>query len=386
MRAYRQALVLRAPTPPDLICRTPPPNRPLRMPRELESPELVALVIQEHVRGMLESGVWQLTDTDVTLTLNNRKTTGEHLLASFAQGCLSALDGLQREDYIDAFKWLNVSMSMADDILRNQYPSTWTSICYFLGHLVRSKRGRSMVDLMLKHFAAISAVFLARDHPFRILFDSLLHTNGVTTEHILAMGVNVASDMFADRFGKFNRVSLTTQRYTVRWIRDLNKTIDVYSNLAHELRATLGPDDGRYWSTCNHLAEGFLSATKYQKAADVAESVIERIAAAAYFTYWHSDALDILARAQTALCKTALAERNLRKAICVSAQIRGWGNALTLRLMSRLRCWLRDWGRAEAAASIQTELEEILKTTLEKHRLEEEERFQRHGITDASVC
>lgn len=172
----------------------------------------------------------------------------------------------------------------------------------------------------------------------------------------------------------------------MRWIRDLNKTIDVYSNLAHELRDTLGPDDGRYWSTCNHLAEGFLSATKYQKAADVAESVIERTAAEAYSTYWHIDALDILARAQTALCKTALAEANLREAISVSAQIRGWENALTLRLMSRLRGWLRDWGREEEAASIQTDHEAILKTTFEKHRLEEEGRFQRHGITGASVC
>lgn len=159
------------------------------MPRELESPELVARVIEEHVCGMLDSGAWQLTDTDVTLTLNDRKTTGEHLLASFSQGCLSALNGLQREDYTDAFKWINVSMSMADDILRNQYPSTWTTICYFLGHLVRSNYGRSTVSSMLRHFAAVSAVFLARGHPFRILFDSLLHTDGVTTEHILAMGV-----------------------------------------------------------------------------------------------------------------------------------------------------------------------------------------------------
>ena len=382
----RQAFVPRAPTPPDLICRTPPPSRPLRMRRELESPELVARVIREHVCGMLDSGAWQLTNTDVTLTLDNRKTTGEHRLASFAQSLLSALNGLQREDYLDAFKWSNVGMSMAEDILRNQYPSTWTSICYYLGHLARSESGRRMVPSILKHFAAVSAVFLARGHPFRVLFDSLLHTNGVTTEHTLAMGVNVASDMFADRFGMFNRVSLTTQRYTVRWIRDLTKTIDVYSDLARQLRDTLGPDDDRYWSTCNHLAEGLLSATQYQKAADVAQSVIKRTAAKGHFTYWHSDALDVLARAQIALCKTALAERNLREATTVSAQIRGWDNALTLRLMSRLRGWLRDWGREEEAVSIQTELEDILKATFEKHRLEEEQRLQRHGITGASVC
>ncbi|MDI1491294.1 MAG: hypothetical protein OHK93_002503 [Ramalina farinacea] len=84
LRTDRQALALRATTPPDLICRTPSPDPSLRMRHELEGPELVARAIQDYICGhMLALGIQVATDMIEVyscLAREMRDTLGSHSL------------------------------------------------------------------------------------------------------------------------------------------------------------------------------------------------------------------------------------------------------------------------------------------------------------------
>lgn len=63
LRTDQKVPAQRATPPTDLTCRTPSPKPSLRMPRELEIPELVARAIQEHIRGSCHVVVIKISDS-----------------------------------------------------------------------------------------------------------------------------------------------------------------------------------------------------------------------------------------------------------------------------------------------------------------------------------
>ena len=385
LRTDQQALALRAPTPPGLIFRTSSPKPSLRMPRELQGPEIVARAIQEYVCGMLDSGMWRITRTDIVLKMQNRDEMRgiKRLLLKFGNNCTHAMDDLWRKDYTHAFNWLNISMSMVEDIIKVQDPMAWSIICCALRQFCISENYRAIGYTILKHFAAMSTDLLEQSHPFNVLFDSLLHTESTTIGHNLTLGMRVAADIFTKKTGKFNNVSLDSYNQFAQSMGDTYQRIDFCSRLAGELRDTLGSNSLRYQDRYLDLAHVYLSVGKYQKAAEIAEIVVELRAAKS--TDRSCRVLRLLASAQNGLGKTILAEKNMREAIRLSAEVVGWEDARTLGVISQLADWLEEWGRAEDAALVRAYHENILDTMFEKLHLEEEECFQKHGITDASV-
>ena len=386
LRTDQQALALRATTPPDLICRTPSPDRPLRMPRELESPELVMRAIQDYICGMLDSGIWQFTEQDGVLDLterNGRRST-LGLLSRFVDICRCARHDLRHKRYTHAFKWLNISMGMAQHVIRSQEPFAFGAICSVLCEFWNSKICRPIASTMMKHFAALSTVVLARAHPFKALFYNLVHAKGTTTGHNLALATRSAADIFTTKFGKFNQFSLSFHIQAADLIGNVSQRIDFYSRLERETRDTLGSNSPLHWNICVDLVNDLVVAKECQKAAKLAETMMDHPAAANDPEY-RCRALWLLARAQAKLCKTSLAGKNVREAIRVSAETRGWEDAETLRYVSRLPDWLDDWGRAEDAASVRAYRENVLVTMFDKLHVEEEERVQKYGFTDASV-
>lgn len=314
---------------------------------------------------MLDSGIWQTTKGNRICILNIRNRKVKEPCFTFSDHCSHAFEFLKQEDYANAFKYLNVSMSMAGDMIRSQHPLTWTSFCNVLSAFWNRKDCRPIFYSMLKHFAAITAVVLDRGHPFSVLFDNLLHTERTTTGHNLHLSAKVATDIYAQKLGKFSSLALNCQVISANF--SICDKIDVYSRLGREIRDTLGSDDFRYWATCLELAGGFLSLKEYQKSAELAETVINHTAAAKW-KFWRCRALAVLATAQNGLCKTTLAERHIREAISFPAKRMGFEAHFTLRNIFRLGHWLEAWGRAEEAASIRIYVEHEITSQFDSKR------------------
>ena len=381
MLSEEQALMLRAETPPGLICHTPPAS-PLIMPEILEIPERIAKLVQDYVDGSFDSGTWSASESDIIMRTN---TSDSFIIA--LQGYVDmVVIHFQRGETSNAWRLLRMAMSSIEHIVSAEHPTTLEILASILLRSIHCLDALGVASIILKQFSAMSALILPKQHPFNQIFARLLRLDISHLKSTIIVTEVSQSDRFSRRLGRFNWITLGTQLMLMEWksMAGVARPTDSSLTLLQAMELGLDASEPRLLFMRAELAVHYLYEGSFIEAAKIAQSIIDlAIQNANVSTLTHAKALRILSIAQYQLLMTTLAEQNIRQAIHIRAKHSGWEGGKVLDYISLLEHWLEEWARPDEAAEVRRQRHKIIDSMEERITREEEERCQRLGITEA---
>ena len=372
-----QALMLRAETPPGLICYTPPAS-PLTTPEILEIPERIAKLVQDYIDGSFDSGTWIITEYgDVVGT----KGSG-NFITRFYDKVWTAMAHFQRGQIGHSWRILRIAMASIEHIVSTEDPGTLEKLAFLLLETICYLNASGITFILLKQFSAMSALILPKQHPFNQIFARLVRLDVSHLRYTLIMANKRQLDRFSRSLGRFNWRTLSIELYLLasKSLDGAEHTTEAHLTLLQAMELALGASDPRVLSTRHALALHYLKEGNYIEAIETAQRIVD---VGAHTGAVRASALYILSYAQYKLSMTTLAEQNLRQAIHTRAKYYGWKDGDVLTYMPELENWLEEWERPDEAAAVRRHRHEILDSMEERITREEEERWQRLGITEA---
>lgn len=381
MLSEEQALMLRAETPPGLVCHTPPAS-PLTMPEVLEIPERLAKLVQDYIDGSFDSGTWIISESEAVVS----KKGSSRFIDAFNAQVDNAVTLFYRGETSYAWRFLRMAMSSIEHAVSAEHPSTLDMLAFILLDIIHSLNASGFAFILLKQFSAMSVLILPKQHPFNQIFARLIRLDMYHLKHTLIAAKESHSDGFARRSGRFNWITFEAQLSLLHLKSKAGAahTTEDYLTLLQAMEPALDTSDPRVLAVRVEMAIQYYLDSEFSEASAIAQSIIDLAAQTGNVPpFAHASALYMLSWAQYKLSMTTLAEQNLRHAIQTRAVDFGWGNGDELKWMSHLEGWLKEWGRPDDAAKVRRERNEILNWMEERITREEEERCQRLGITEA---
>ena len=372
-----QALILRAETPPGLICYTPPAS-PLTTPEILGIPERIAKLVQDYIDGSFYSGTWIISKYEnVVSTKGSRKSINR-----FDNEIYNAVNRFHTGETGYAWRILRIAMASIEHIVSAEDPDTLEILAFLLLKTICSLNASGVTFILLKQFSAMSALILPKQHPFNQIFPRLIRLDVSHLRYTLVMANESQLDRFSRSLGRFNWKTFSIELELLKWksLHGSAHTSEAYLTLLQAMELALDASDPRVLYTRRELANHYLYQGNFIEAAEIAQRIVDL---AEQTGPVHASALHILSAAQYKLSMTTLAEQNLRQAIYIRAKCCGWEDGDVLTHMSELENWLKDWERRDEAAEVRRHRHGILDSMEERTTREEEERWQRLGITGA---
>ena len=376
-----QAIMLRAETPPGLVCQTPPAS-PLTTPLVLEIPERIVRLIQDYIDGSFDSGAWMVTESGDHVMWKGSHNLVHKLVDQFC----NVVTYFQRGQTSYAWRILRAAMMSIEHIVSAEQPLTLDILAFILLDTMHSLDTSEIAFILLKQFSAMSAHILPKQHPFNQIFARLIRLDMSHLKYTLIMAKESQSDSFSRRSGRFNWVTLDTQvsLLGLKSMTGAAHTTEGYLTLLEAMELALDTSDPRILHTRCELGNHYFLEGKFLEAAASAQSIIDLATQNGNaHPMAHARALHTLSCAQYKLSMTTLAEQSLRQAIHTRAKYYGWEEGYVLGYMSDLEGWLEKWGRPDEAAEVRRQRYEIIDSMEERVAREEEERCQRLGITEA---
>ena len=390
-----EALMLRAETPPGLICHTPPAS-PLATPEVLEIPERIAKLVQDYIEGSFDSGTWSSSEPARAVS-----TRGSgNLIYTFDDQVQNAMNHFRRGETSYAWRMLKMAMASIEHIVSAEHPGTLDALAFSLYKIMHYLESSEVASIFLEQFSAMSAVILPKQHPFNQVFARLIRLDMFDLRYILLIAKESLSDGFDRRLERFNLNSLVIQ-VSLLHLKALEGSAHVTEGcltLLQAMELDLDPSDPRVLAVRDQLAQHHLNEGEFAEAAEIAQNITDLAAqtgnvrptthVSAMYTHasaphTHASAMYTLSYAQYELSETTLAEQNLRQAIQTRAKEFGLEDGIVLDYMLDLEVWLEEWGRPDEAAEVHRQREQIFDSMEERINREEEERCKRLGITEA---
>ena len=368
-----QALMLRAETPPGLICYTPPAS-PLTTPEILEIPERIAKLVQDYIGGAFDSGTWIISEYQDVVSAKGSPDFIDRLYSEV----YTAVDRFQAGDTGYAWRILRMAMASIEHIVSAEDPTTLELLAFLLIH---SLNASGVTFILLKQFSAMSALILPKQHPFNQIFAHLIRLDMSLLKYTLIVANESQSDRFSRSLGRFNWRSLSIELDLLK-LKSLDgaaRTTKAYLTLLQAIELALDASDRRVLLTRGELAQYYLYEGSFIGAIEIAQGIVD---VAAQIGPALASPLYTLSYAQYKLSMTTLAEQNLRQAIHTKVKCYGWEDADVLDHMSELEDWLEEWERPAEAAEVRRQRYKIVDSMEERTTREEEERWQRLGITE----
>ena len=376
-----QALMLRAETPPGLVCHTPPAS-PLATPEVLEIPERIAKLVQDYIDGSFDSGSWIISESESVVSTKG----SQNLIYAFHELVGNFMNHFQNGETSSAWRILKIAMASIEHIVSEESPITLDILAFSLYATMHSLNSSEIALFLLKQFSAMSAVILPKQHPFNQVFSRLVRLNVSHLKYTLIMAKESQSDGFARRLGRFNWDALNIQLSLLQ-LKSMEGAAHItegYLTLLQQMELALGTSNPQVLKVREQLALHYLKVREYAEGAKICQSIIDLAAQTGNVRPdTHATALYNLSAAQYYLLETTLAEQSLRQAIQTRVKYFGWEDGRVLGYMSELEIWLAEWGRPDEAAEVRRQREEILDSMEKKIAMEEEERCRRLGITEA---
>ena len=371
-----QALMLRAETPPRLVCHTPPAS-PLATPEILEIPERLAKLVQDYIDGSFDSGTWIMSEHDSVVSTKGLRNS----LYAFHKMIDNFVHYFRCGEFNYAWRLLKMAMASINHILSAEDPQTLEMLAFSLYETMHFLNLSEVVLSLLKQFSAMSAIILPKQHPFNQVFSRLVRLDMSRLKYTLIMVKESQSDGFARRSGRFSWNALHIQ-LSLLYLKSTEGAAHItegYLTLLQAMELALDTSDPRLLLVRNRLASHYLQVGECAEAAEIAQSIIDLAAQTEFVS--RANAMYLLSSAQYILSETTLAEQNLRQAIQTGAEYCGWEDGFVLNYMSRLEEWLEEWERRDEAAAVRRHREAILDEMEKRIAREEEERCRRLGIT-----
>ena len=379
LSSEEQALRLRAPTPPGLICYTPLAS-PLTTPRVLETPERIVRLIWEYIDGCFDSKIWRITEDHSRVICKN----SDEPAVTFTDMCFNVLILLLGGETENALRVLNMAMALIEQIVSAECPSSFEAVADMVLVFGIFYESSGIAFALLKQFSAMSAAIVPQRHPFNQIFALLVELDTSHLKHSLSIAQQSQANFFARRSGRFNWITLDLQlsRLSLESKVKAAQSIEGYSTLLRECEHALGSSDPRSLRVRLDLAVHYVNQGEYEEAAKIAQTTIALTRQSQdLVSVSIGSALYILSVAQFSLSETDLAEQNICQAIKVRAVECGWDEDRVLHLILVLESWLKNWNRPDEAAEVRRKLNAILDLKVERLNREEEERYRRCQVS-----
>ena len=364
-----QALRLRATTPPELICYTPPMS-PLTTPRVLETPERILKWVQDYIKGSFDSKFWQNGKDEIYSSKFN--TTGP--LMAFSSQCYLACNLFHDGDFMRGGQMLNMAMGHVKQMLSDGHPHFLDLFIRTMSPWTRTKLG-FLAYIIIRHFSDMSAIVMGQRHPVHQIFSHLMGLNEPRLMHILTLVQDIQID--SQTSGPFSQTTVRLKHSKVFWdsrFRSRNNTEGCLT-LLHEVEHALGTSHTQSQAVRAELCWQYFGEDRFDEAAALAQYIIA--IAADNHQFIISEAFYVLAMAKFKLSEMDLAEHYIRQAVNINISTHGMEDNRALRYMITLKFWLQQWNRVDEAAEVHRQWEEVVDTKHARFAEEEEKCFQR---------
>ena len=378
-----QILRLGTRTPAELVCYTPLAS-PLTTPRELETPERIAKLVQIHAHGSFDSGVWAITKNGLCIS-----TLDPNIIATsleFGQLFYHGIDLLKRGATNCAWHApLDMAMARIKPMIVADAIDSFRSLAVMIISQLHEHKLWDIASLLLKQFLAMSDIFKPLGHPFRDVFTRLRSMDSSQLKYALGIALLSQRDCFAQRCGRSSWITIRFERARLELEANSSKKTESYLQLLRECEQDLGTSDLRCLAVRSDLAREYCNQSDYQRVVEFAQSVIDLApklgpvtSVEELVTTVVGDAFEFLSKAQHHLLEKHSAENTIHRAISIRAGTFGRQDPVVLSRMGLLEDWLEEWNRPTEAAELRMRRERILHSNCEMLRREEDERWAKY--------
>ncbi|MDI1493619.1 MAG: hypothetical protein OHK93_005915 [Ramalina farinacea] len=384
IQSEQQAMVLRAPTPLELLCYTPLAS-PVTTPRHLEIPERLIKVLHEYIHGSFDSNSWRVDDSGWCRSkkglVKNESGTEYVVSYGFVDGLYHAAQLLSDGMLKPAWQALQTAMSLIVKVVPAEVPSF---VFDLIGPVLMLFR-YNLPDIaiaVLHQSHHMSIRVLGEMHPLSQssgLVKDLVASNNLEALLIL---YKVGIDDFTCRVGELGRNAVDLQLHQIHWSRVFQHDFDSTGKLQALLKPfrDIGLVSAAFMSIQLELTQELRHAGRFQEAFEICESIAKLASEeenARDLTWFVIDAHSQMSRCHEALGDLASAEHTMRQAINMEGAILGFDAASVLLLIAEHAMLLERYGALDEAMQVREYHERVVASKYERISQAEEEEWQR---------
>ena len=328
-------------TPEAVVCSTPVLS-PLRAPDELARDERMLVAVRDYQQLSLQATV----GSSVILTQLN---------ALYDQSML-ACALFDKHSPHQAGQALIKATAGIQTIVQAPSPGTIHFLLWIFLDLLNYGKNEIAITI-LRQFAAMSDMFLPKEHPFGVIWSRLALMD--LTErghfgHVYQSSMRVNIECLEKLLGPLHTMTIdakldtlasntNTQNHTQRELG--------IKSLLRECELALDPDDDRTESVCRELARYYLSNDNPMEAKRLAQALYDQTKS----DQGRIRLLYLLARSHHRLGEIVAAEETMRKAINLGITKWSWHDGEVHRMVLDLEDWLVEQGKLDSAAQLREE-------------------------------
>jgi hypothetical protein len=362
--SVEDAIAQGAVTPSGLRCCTPDavPSSPAD-PEIFKAPQRIFVSINSYVLGSVESMTWLLRNDD-DAHVSVKVTTDANALTNFIDNLVASYFLLEERSFEKAGQFLIRASASTRDLLLQEEPRMLEKLFEVI--LMLTFGWSECCNIILNHFSNMAAIILPDLHPLRHIFSSLSSLGPGLIEDVIAHAWKSFLDIFEQaQCASPATAILSRGNYISRIGRIRDPVVAEYQlrALVKECKEVYGGLDYRYAEVLLSFGKFLCFWKRYTEAEAAAKEVIycaEMGNSPTAKGIW-CHAMDLLARTQYGNFDNESAESTLRRAVDVIGNTWGWQDTSTLRFLTQLQKWLRDFGKHDEAADLSEQIAEGLK-------------------------
>lgn len=389
-----------APTPPGLVCFTPPHGpaspriseipavrdlhsaatpfgltslTPQRVPTSPSTPIIFAVPeymlfdIKNYVVGSFEAGTWISSNDaeDCISTKYQREDTEDtNLVNSICRRHLTACDLFDNGFFVEARLVLGQTSRDMEEILLMEHPHAMNVFLETILLVLRRSRPE-VLRIMLRHFAGLAGTILPAMHPLGHFFKQAVLLDLIQLEAVAGVVLRGMADELARLLDPMHSTTLDYRLTELAWVKD-----DDCEVVETKLRALLrdcesmcGDYNLRTFRILADLAFLFSRQDRYTDMEEMGRTLVTRASQVSPYHYANDVkylGLETVALALYGQGKTEMAVAKLREAIDVIVNTWDWTHPNILGYLVNSEGWLTELGQYDKAAEVRDERQSLI--------------------------
>ena len=318
--------------------------RVLSQSSRLATPEKLLWELQRYLRGSFASGWWSYDSSQNLINTHGQCRAEDVYVYRFYDFFRIATKLLSQKAYPEGRIALSKGMDLVPSMLQNESPRLLESL--FSTLILLQRRGYSDIcSMTLSYISQMTYTLIPPTEPLHqvlICFTS----SELGAEDALLAAWECVSDAFIHELGKLSPAAVMCHNNRVRVAygqKDPARVERTLQALLKEAEQTLEQYNLALLATSLQLIHSLAAQGKFDTAGVLAENLLETSRNAGEFQLdYEAKALEAMANIRSAVGASCDAERILRKAIQIYAQLRDADDPVLMNLKLRLELWTSE--------------------------------------------
>ena len=322
--------------------------------------------IDAYVAGMYDQRYWTIESNrslqPVSSNSEESQDAAYAVLDKFYSGCITAFELIEEKKFVEARKILSGACALLRSIITSGHRETLNYLLTIFFDLThgRFKALDGVLDLLRNYLGSMAMLVLPERHPYRAICCSLGKMDVNELSQAILLSLKSLVDVSERKGGPYSQSAI---RSRINYISLKHADQPLEGELA--LRKLLSEVRGRSFDGMFNAMKFLVINLRAQGRIEECEAIgTEYLAVAEAYTGRGATDVDIsiglqiIARAQYQLGKTAMAEVNQRKHVDIMLAT---GNLTwAIRSLKILESWIRDSGRKNDADDLVKEIERLI--------------------------